>query len=296
MASLPGIAELCEVVTERGGRPSPSSLKADVITQRLARALGRSANHSVTIAPEAGSERMRRVINKNLTEPEILRAADWLVGAGVQAMKLYFMIGLPTETHDDVAAIAALTARIRERFQSAGRVQRLTLSVNPFAPKPWTPLQWEGMEDMRSLKRKLEFLRRELAHLRNVTLDWESPREAYYATLLSRGDRRVARLLVAVHEAGGDWWRVVQESRRAARHGGNGRNAVGGNGKPDGGRLTIDPDFYVSRAYAYDEILPWDFIDHSLHKRFLWVERARAYEERQTAPCDVTICKVCGAC
>ena len=124
MASLPGIAELCEVVTERGGRPSPSSLKADVITQRLARALGGGANHSVTVAPEAGSERMRRVINKNLTEPEILRAAEWLVGAGVRAMKLYFMIGLPTETHEDVAAIVDLTAKIRARFHAVRRVRQ----------------------------------------------------------------------------------------------------------------------------------------------------------------------------
>jgi radical SAM superfamily enzyme YgiQ (UPF0313 family) len=278
MASVPGIAELCEFVADRGGRPSPSSLKADVITRRLAAALGRSATQSVTVAPEAGSERMRRVINKNLTEPEILRAADWLVGSGVQAMKLYFMIGLPTETHEDVAAIVELTKKIRARFQRDGRVQRLTLSINPFAPKPWTPLQWEPMEDRKSLKGKIEYLRREIGRLPRVTCDVESSREAYYATVLSRGDRRVAHLLLAIHAAGGDWWRVIQERRRAAGDG------------------VVDPDFYVRRTYAVDEILPWDFIDHSLHKRFLWVERTRAYEERQTAPCDVTTCRLCGAC
>ena len=288
MASLPGIAELCEFVTERGGRPSPSSLKADVISQRLASALGRSANRSVTIAPEAGSERMRRVINKNLTEPEILRAAEWLVGAGVRAMKLYFMIGFPTETHEDVVAIVELTRKIRTRFGGERRVQRLTLSVNPLAPKPWTPFQWEPMEDLRSLKGKIDYLRRELAQLPNVTVDVESPREAYYATLLSRGDRRVSHLLLAIHEAGGDWWQVLQQQRRAARDG-----AVAGAATMAGG---VDPDFYVHRAYTYDEILPWDFIDHALHKRFLWVERTRGYEERQTAPCDVTVCRICGAC
>lgn len=278
MASVPGIAELCEFVADRGGRPSPSSLKADVLSRRLASALGRSATQSVTVAPEAGSERMRRVINKNLTEPEILRAAEWLVGSGVQAMKLYFMIGLPTETHEDVAAIVELTTKIRARFQRDGRVQRLTLSVNPFAPKPWTPLQWEPMEDLKSLKGKIDFLRREIRKLPGVTCDVESPREAYYATLLSRGDRRVGRLLLDIHAAGGDWWRVIRERRRGVEEGG------------------VDPDFYVRRTYAYDEILPWDFIDHALHKRFLWVERDRAYEERQTMPCDVTTCRVCGAC
>ncbi len=104
MASQPGIAALCEFIGQAGGRASPSSLKADVITQELACALGAQHNRSVTVAPEAGSERMRRVINKNLAEPEILRAAEWLVGSGVQSLKLYFMVGLPTETWEDVDA------------------------------------------------------------------------------------------------------------------------------------------------------------------------------------------------
>jgi radical SAM superfamily enzyme YgiQ (UPF0313 family) len=278
MASVPGVAELCEFVADRGGRASPSSLKADVITQRLARALGRSANQSATVAPEAGSERMRRVINKNLTEPEILRAADWLVGAGVRAMKLYFMIGLPTETADDVEAIVDLTRRIGERFQRERRVQQLKLSVNPFGPKPWTPFQWEPMEDLRSLKTKIAGLRRAIGRLPGVEIDVESPREAYWATVLSRGDRRVSRLLLAVAAAGGDWWSVLQAWRRDP--------------PADG----VNPDVFVARAYAAEEILPWDFLDHSLHKRFLWVERERARGERQTPPCDVTTCRVCGAC
>ncbi len=278
MASVPGVAELCEFVADRGGRASPSSLKADVITHRLARALGRSANQSVTIAPEAGSERMRRVINKNLTEPEILRAADWLVGAGVRAMKLYFMIGLPTETHADVEGIVELTQRIGARFQREGRVQQIRLSVNPFGPKPWTPFQWEPMEDLRSLKVKIGGLKRAIGRLRGVDIDVESPRESYYATVLSRGDRRVSRFLLAVHAADGDWWSVLRAWERDP--------------PADG----FDPRIFSHRPYASDEILPWDFLDHSLHKRFLWVERERAREERQTMPCDVTTCRVCGAC
>src|SRR5437764_10456863 len=116
MASLPGVSALCQDIAAAGGRPSPSSLKADVITPALAAALGRGGNRSVTVAPEAGSERMRRVINKNLTEPEILRAAEWLVGAGVESLKLYFMVGLPTETAADVAGIVALTAIVRAQL------------------------------------------------------------------------------------------------------------------------------------------------------------------------------------
>src|SRR5206468_3264189 len=140
MASLPGVAALCQEVAARGGRASPSSLKADLITPALARALGAGGNRSVTVAPEAGSERMRRVINKNLSEAEILRAAEWLVGGGVDALKLYVMVGLPTETDEDVEAIVDLTAKVRARLAGSGRprVGRILVSINPFVPKPWT--------------------------------------------------------------------------------------------------------------------------------------------------------------
>jgi radical SAM superfamily enzyme YgiQ (UPF0313 family) len=188
------------------------------------------------------------------------------------------MIGLPTETDEDVEGIVDLTRKIGERFQRERRVQQIKLSVNPFGPKPWTPFQWEPMEDRRSVKAKIAGLRRAVGRLRGVEIDVESPREAYYATLLSRGDRRVSRFLLAVHEAGGDWWSVLRAWEREA---------------PPGG---FDPRIFTHRAYAADEILPWDFLDHSLHKRFLWVERERARAERQTMPCDVTTCRVCGAC
>jgi len=276
MASVPGIAELCEFVADRGGRPSPSSLKADVISRRLATALGRSATQSVTVAPEAGSERMRRVINKNLTEPEILRAADWLVGSGVQAMKLYFMIGLPTETHEDVAAIVELTRKIRGRFHRDGRVRRLTLSINPFGPKPWTPLQWEPMEAIPSLKRKLGWLRRALGAIPGVEVETESPREAYLQTLLSRGDRRTAPVLARLHERPDAWWPTLKALR--------------------GGVEGVDPDRFVHRAWPLDALLPWDFVDHQVDKRYLLAERRKALAEIQTPPCDTATCHTCGAC
>src|SRR5262249_25872656 len=152
----PGIAALCDFIGQAGGRASPSSLKADAITRDLAEALGAQNNRSVTVAPEAGSERMRRVINKNLTEPEILRAAEWLVGSGVQSLKLYFMVGAPTETREDVEAIADLTSKIHQRFcGKSAKVGGLTLSVNAFSPKPWTPFQWEPMEEIPALREKL---------------------------------------------------------------------------------------------------------------------------------------------
>lgn len=287
MASQPGIAAVCEFIGQAGGRASPSSLKADVITRDLAQTLGAQNNRSVTVAPEAGSERMRRVINKNLTEPEILRAADWLVGGGVQALKLYFMVGIPTETQEDVDAIAELTTSIHKQFcGKKGKVGGLTLSVNAFSPKPWTPLQWEPMEAIPALREKLAGLKKRLARLPQVTVDTESPREAYYQTLLSRGDRRTSQILLEVHENGGDWWSVIQRLRRAAKTC-NTRHAT---------PATLDPDFFVHRRYDAKEILPWDFIDHSVSKQYLWVEWRKALHEQQTSPCDVTTCHKCGAC
>ena len=293
MASQPGVAALCEFIGQAGGRASPSSLKADVITRELADALGAQKNRSVTVAPEAGSDRMRRLINKNLTEPEILRAAEWLVGGGVQSLKMYFMLGLPTEKTEDVEAIAELTAKVHERYCSKGaKVGSLTLSVNAFSPKPWTPLQWEPMEEMTGLRDKFALLKKRLSRLPRVTVDAESPREAYYQTLLSRGDRRTGRVLLEAHKNGGDWWSVIQRLRREARNQGssqlrNPQSAI---------RDTFEPDFFVHRRYDSKEVLPWDFIDHSVSKQYLLAEWRKALLGLQTQPCDVTTCHKCEAC
>lgn len=279
MAGQPGIAGLCERIVAAGGRPSPSSLKADLISPALARALGTAGSRSVTVAPEAASERLRRVINKNLTEPEILRATEWLVGHGVEALKLYLMVGLPTETDEDVEAIGALVARIRERLVAGGapKVGRILVSINPFVPKPWTPFQWEAMDDLGSLRRKLARVRRQLSAIPAVQVETESPREAYLQTLLSRGDRRVAPILERLHAAPDAWWSILRALR-------------GGRGD------VVDPDRFVLRTWAADELLPWDFIDHAVDKRYLLAEWRKARAEIQTPPCDTHTCHACGAC
>jgi radical SAM superfamily enzyme YgiQ (UPF0313 family) len=287
MASVPGVAEIATDVAERGGRLSPSSLKADCISPKLAAALAETGAHSVTIAPEAGSERMRKVINKNLTEDQILKAATMMLGEGVANLKLYFMIGLPEERDHDVLAIADLTGKIiagaRERRQ---RVASVTVSLNPFVPKPWTPFQWDRMEDARSLKRKIAMLRSALNKLGAVALDAESPREAYFQTMVSRGDRRVARILERLHAKGADApgaiWHELQAIRRDIESG--------------AAEDLPDPHFFVTREYGRDELLPWDFIDHHVEKWFLESERKKAHYEHQSPPCDVTRCTVCGAC
>jgi radical SAM superfamily enzyme YgiQ (UPF0313 family) len=287
MASVPGVAEVAAAVADAGGRLSPSSLKADCISPALAAALARGGSRSVTIAPEAGSERMRKVINKNLTEAEILRTAAMMVGEGVEHLKLYFMVGLPEETEADVEAIAVLTAKILDRARAGkSRIGQVTVSLNPFVPKPWTPFQWDPMEDAKSTKRKIAMLRSLLSRLGNVELDAESPREAYFQTLVSRGDRRVGGILQRLHREQrrepGDIWQALREVQRESV-------------RAKAGPLP-NPDLYVYRAYGHNELMPWDFIDHSVDKWFLLSERKKAHFEHQTRPCDVTRCTVCGAC
>jgi len=287
MASVPGVAEIAGAVADGGGRLSPSSLKADCISPALAAALARNGNRSVTVAPEAGSERMRRIINKNLTEDEILRAAEMMMGEGVENLKCYFMVGLPEEHDEDVVAIAELVGKVVARARAQRRhVGRVNVSLNPFVPKPWTPFQWDAMREPQELKRKVALVRSHLMRLDvGVELDAESPREAYFQTLVSRGDRRVgailARLSAEHRELPGEIWQGLKAVKREAAAGDNG---------------LVDPDFFVTREYARNELLPWDFIDHHIEKWFLASERKKAHHERQTRPCDVTTCRVCGAC
>ncbi len=195
MASVPGVEALAELAAEAGGRLSPSSLKADCVTPRLAAALVAGGTRSATVAPEAGSERMRRVINKNLSETDILRAADLLVGRGVESLKLYFMFGLPTETEEDVAAIAELVDRIRARFcdrsRPRGHIGSVSVSLNPFAPKPWTPFQWEPMVSVARLRDKSRRLRKLCCCMANVNLELQSACDAYMAYILTCGDSRL---------------------------------------------------------------------------------------------------------
>jgi radical SAM superfamily enzyme YgiQ (UPF0313 family) len=287
MASVPGVAQIATTIADSGGRLSPSSLKADCISPELAQALARNGNRSVTIAPEAGSERMRKVINKNLSEAEILQAAERLVGEGVSNLKLYFMLGLPEEHDTDVAEIAGLTGRILARMREQGKaVGHVTVSLNPFVPKPWTPFQWDGMEPTASLKRKIVSLRSQLSRLAgaNIELDAESPREAYFQALLSRGDRRIGAILERLDALGC--------TDPAAIWAELGRIRTDASCNP----AWPNPDQYVIRNFAHDEMLPWDFIDHHIHKWFLLSERKKAHYEHQTKPCDVTRCTVCGAC
>ena len=272
LSDYPAIDELCARIE---GSLSVSSLRADSLSPALIERLARSGHKTISIAPEAGSERLRKVINKGLDEADILRAADLVFGSGIPNLKLYFIIGLPTETDDDVAEISALAQKVREvqlrHARAAGRIGRITLSVNSFVPKPFTPFQWEPMEAVASLNRKMRSLEKTLKPVGNMNVIHDLPKWEYFQALLSRGDRRLGRLLQAAHRHDGDW-------KAAARE------------------LGADMDFYVARRRDFDEVLPWDFIDIGVRKDYLKKEFERALEGKYTPPCKVGSCKTCGVC
>ena len=272
LSDYPGVDDLCASIE---GSLSVSSLRADSLSKTLIDRLAKSGHKTIAIAPEAGSERLRKVINKGMTEEDILRGADLVFGAGIPNLKLYFIIGLPTETQEDIEEIIGLAEKIREvqlrHARPAGRIGRVTLSVNSFVPKPFTPFQWEPMEDVQSLNRKQRFLEKAVKKIGNMNMIHDLPKWEFIQALLSRGDRRVGRLLKAAHERGGDWKVVARE-------------------------LGIDMDLFVTRRRGFEEVLPWDFVDIGVRKEYLKNEYGRALAEKFTPPCRVGSCTACGVC
>ncbi|MFZ1954334.1 MAG: radical SAM protein [Desulfobacterales bacterium] len=275
VSDLPGIRELCHQADSDDIRVSFSSLRADALDDDLVAALRRSRVKTATIAPDAGSERMRRVINKGIDEDTILRAAGLLVTGGIPNLKLYFMIGLPTETADDVEAIVGLCKKIKHVFLSRSRGQKrigeMTVSLSSFVPKPVTPFQWAAMDDASTLKKKIRTVKDGLKKVPNVRVHADVPRWAYIQALLSRGDRRVAGLLELAHKNRQNWPQSLKET-------------------------PLNADFYVVRSRPVDEVLPWDFIDHGVRKSFLAREYQKALAGHPSPPCPMDDCLRCGVC
>ena len=249
------LGELIEGLKGLQCRASVSSLRFDALREELVRFLTASGTRSLSLAPESGTDRLRFLINKRITNEEILRQTKLLFDWGVRSLKLYFLVGLPTEGEDDLRAITELVEEIRNIMLTAGkpkgRVGTINVSVNCFVPKPFTPFQWLPMEGEKSLQGKIEKLRRWLAPLKNVRCSFASPRKAQLQAILSRGDRRVAYFLLAIEESRGDW-------RRALRQG------------------VIDPDFYLTRQRDLEETLPWEVIDNGIRKEEFIAEYRRA--------------------
>jgi len=259
----PQIARLCRMILEQGGRMAIGSLRADRLDTELAALIARGGVESVALAPEAGTQRLRDVIRKGITEEQILGAALQLLEQDILNLRLYFMVGLPTETEEDVEAVIALAKKVKHHVarSTTGRkkFRRITLSVNQFIPKAATPFQWHPLEEVNSVRKKLRRLTTALREDPAFRVIHDMPKWNYIQALLSLGDRRVGRILLAVHERQGNWSQALKA-------------------------VNINPDFYVYRPKEADEILPWDFIDHGTDKAFLRDEYERALAGSSSEP------------
>ncbi len=259
VSDYPWIGGLLRIIQEEGLELSISSLRADSLTEELVAALKAGGHRTLTIAPEAGTERLRRVIRKAISDQQLYAACDLVRAYGIPNLKCYFMIGQPTETDEDVEAIPDLAARLLERLRVPSRqgepFGRLTLSVSCFVPKPWTPFQWVAFDRVERLQAKLHTIKAGVRRLPQVRVLHENPREAYLQALLARGDRRVADFLERAAALDGDW--------RAALRDWEG-----------------DPDFYTYRERSLDETFPWDHLEVGVKKSGL----LREYERAGLAP------------
>ena len=236
----PEIDRILARLHEMGYGISPASLRLDDLTESIVRVLRASGERTITIAPETGSDRLRRVINKTVTNDEILERAELVFASGIENLKLYYMIGLPTETDDDLVAIRDLTIQLRDRMlkhaRPRGHVGRIIGSANPLVPKPGTAYQWLPMERDTLIEKKIKRLRTLVADLDNVFFNIKSERHSYYQALLSLGDRRVAPAIEAAERNGQNWRAAVAEA-------------------------DVDGDFFIFRDRSQDAMLPWDIIE-----------------------------------
>ena len=259
----PQIEEILTALVDMGYAISPASLRLDDLTPEILRLLRKSGERTVTIAPEVGSDRLRRVINKTVSNDEILAAAELIFAAGMENLKLYFMIGLPTETDEDLVAMRDLTLQLRDimlkHARGRGHIGRIVGSVNPLVPKPGTTYQWLPMEDDRSIERKIKRVRSLLSDIDNVYFNVKSERHSFYQALLSLGDRRVAPAIEAAERNGGNWRAAVAET-------------------------GVDADFFVFRDRSEDAILPWDIIDGGMKSSFFRAEFDKGLRAEMTMP------------
>lgn len=272
----PEISTILRELRAMDYRISVSSLRLDQISDELLDALVESRDQQIAVAPETGSDRLRRVINKNLTNDEIVDICGAVFDRGMLTIKLYMMVGLPTETQEDLDEMFVLVERIKNRMLEAGkkfgRAGKIIPSLNGFVPKPNTPLQWDGICDEKELKQKIKYVCKGMSRIPNVEVRFMSARIAHEQALFSSGDRTVGRVIDA-----------------AARSGDNIRDTLR--------KLNFDDAFHISRQRSYDEFLPWSIVDSGLSFEFLKEEHEKSQAALSSKPCPaVEKCTTCGVC
>ena len=272
ISDYPEVDELVNYIRSKDMRYSCASLRADSLTQAVVDGLADSGQKTITIAPETGSDRLRRVINKGISEEHLQNAATLSAKSGIQHMRLYIMIGLPTETDEDIEAIVGLAERTQAHMAEVGCKGRLTLSINPFIPKPFTPFQWMAMDNQKTVEKKLQYIKKSLQKNRRIEVLVESPKEAYIQGVLARGDRRLGAVLAACAADRGS--KSFKAEMKAA---------------------GLDMDEMNYRERSFDEFLPWSHLDMGMDEGYLEMEWKRSVDEAYTPPC-VQGCKRCGVC
>jgi radical SAM family uncharacterized protein/radical SAM-linked protein len=274
----PVLRDLMNRFASRDVGVSLPSTRVDAISPQVVEELGRARKTGFTLAPEAGSQRMRDIIQKEYREEELVEAARLIFGLGWRSLKLYFMLGLPGETDADLVAIADLCGKVAAACP--GRAE-ITASVSTFVPKPHTPFQWAAQIDMAETHARQELLRRELGR-RRIRFKWHDARLSYLEGIFSRGDRRLGRLVLAAQRLGCRFDGWTDQCRWDLWE-----RAIAATG--------VDASFYLRRR-PLGEVLPWDHLYAGVTKKYLQQELARAVEGRLTPDCSIERCTYCGAC
>lgn len=280
------IDELLKITVDKRINLSLPSLRVDNFSMELMEKVQKVKKSGLTFAPEAGTQRLRDVINKNVREEELIRTTSIAFEGGYNRVKLYFMMGLPTETDDDVLGIGDLADKVIDAFYQVppekrkGRSVTVTVSTSLFVPKPFTPFQWEPQNRISELERKASMLSKSITN-RKIIYNWHSSQVSFLEAVFAKGDRRLGEVLISAVELGCkfDGWTDFFDYEKWMK-------AFEING--------IDPEFYAYRRIGYDEILPWDYADIGVNKSFFIAEHKRAYEEKTTPSCREK-CAGCGA-
>ena len=290
MADAMELDTLSDYLQESGCALSFSSLRADRLSGPLLELLSESGLKSVAIAPDGCSERLRKVINKGLDEQDLLLAAERLVDAGIYKLKLYLMIGLPSESLEDLDEAIELLAKIKEKTdpigRNRGRLCDITISINCFTPKAWTPFQFHAFgvsgrlesgetrpagEVVAGLKKKLKYLKKGFKKYANVHVNHDKPDNVLFQAVLARGDRRVADMLLEMARNRTPWKQAMK-------------------------RAGLSPEQFAVRGYGEKDYFPWSIIDHSIKQSFLWKEYQKSFTAKSSVPCNTEKCRLCGVC
>ncbi len=258
LAGHPQLYQLLEFIAANGAAFSLSSIRPEGLTRQLLALIAATGQKTLTLAPETASPRMKKIIGKTLPDDLFFEKIEWLVEAGIPNVRFYFMVGLPTETDEDIVSVVDFVLNARSVFvaasQSMKRIGRISVQINAFVPKPWTPFQWAAMESPKNLERKIKIIRDGLSSVPNITARAESVRESVIQGYISRGDRRVGLILYDAISRQRRLPTVLREPRANA-------------------------GFYLYRERDRDEVFPWDAVDHGVKKQIL----RRIYEKALSA-------------